>query len=344
MSKYKPYLAMICVHSIYAGMALLTKAALNQGMNHFVFVVYRQAMAAAFLVPIALVFERKKASLLSFQLFCKASLVSLVGITLSLNLYMIAISYTSATLATATTNIVPVFTFILAVLFRMEIFSIRTTYGKLKIVGLVSCLGGGVILALYKGPSIRFLGHHQASIKGVGDAPASGHEPSMRDWIIGTFLMLSSNLTWSFWLLMQAPLLKVYPFKLSLTSLQCLLSALQSALVAFAFERKASAWRLSFDIKLLSVIYCGVIVTGVTYWLQVWCVAKKGPVFTAIFTPLSLVITIIFSCFLFGDLFYAGSGLGSIFMAVGLYCVLWGKNGEENQRHDDEVISREEAC
>ncbi|KAF3776185.1 WAT1-related protein [Nymphaea thermarum] len=349
MSKYKPYLAMICVHSIYAGMALLTKAALNQGMNHFVFVVYRQAMAAAFLMPIALVFERlllalllliikrdvasldliacisfqdsvymylltrrrstpcrKKASLLSLQLFCKAFLVSLVGITLSLNLYMIAISYTSATLATATTNIVPVFTFILAVLFRMEILSIRTTYGKLKIVGLVSCLGGGVILALYKGPSIRFLGHHQASSKGVGDAPASGHEPSMRDWIIGTFLMLSSNLTWSFWLLMQVPLLKVYPFKLSLTSLQCLLSALQSALVAFAFERNVSAWRLSFDIKLLSVIYCGVIVTGVTYWLQVWCVAKKGPVFTAIFTPLSLVITIIFSCFFFGDLFYAG--------------------------------------
>lgn len=58
MSAYKPYLAMICVHSIYAGMALLTKAALNQGMNHFVFVVYRQATAAVFLTPFALVFER----------------------------------------------------------------------------------------------------------------------------------------------------------------------------------------------------------------------------------------------------------------------------------------------
>ncbi|CAN6438965.1 unnamed protein product [Victoria cruziana] len=306
MSAYKPYLAMICVHSIYAGMALLTKAALNQGMNHFVFVVYRQATAAVFLTPFALVFERKQASLLTLELFCKVFLVSFVGIALSLNLYMIAISYTSATLATATTNIVPVFTFVLAVLFRMEIFNIRRMHGQLKLVGLISCLAGGVILALYKGPSVRFLGHHRPLITGVSIAPASGHVSSMRDWMLGTFLMISSNLTWSFWLLMQAPLLKVYPLKLSLTSLQCLLSSLQSALIAFSFERRISAWKLSFDIQLLSVIYCGVIVTGVTYWLQVWCVAKKGPVFTAIFTPLSLVITIIFSCFFFGDLFYAG--------------------------------------
>ncbi|CAN6438970.1 unnamed protein product [Victoria cruziana] len=225
----------------------------------------------------------------------------------------------------------------------MEIFNIRRMHGQLKLVGLISCLAGGVILALYKGPSVRFLGHHRPLITGVSIAPASGHVSSMRDWMLGTFLMISSNLTWSFWLLMQAPLLKVYPLKLSLTSLQCLLSSLQSALIAFSFERRISAWKLSFDIQLLSVIYCGVIVTGVTYWLQVWCVAKKGPVFTAIFTPLSLVITIIFSCFFFGDLFYAGSGVGSIFMAVGLYCVLWGKNREENRRHE-EVGPKVETC
>lgn len=50
----------------------------------------------------------------------------------------------------------------------------------------------------------------------------------------------------------------------------------------------------------------GVIVTGITYWLQVWAIEKKGPVFTAMFTPLALIITAIFSAFLWKEAIYWG--------------------------------------
>lgn len=57
-AKKQPYLAVILIQAIYAGMFLLSKAALDGGMNNFVFVFYRQAAATIFLIPLAVFFER----------------------------------------------------------------------------------------------------------------------------------------------------------------------------------------------------------------------------------------------------------------------------------------------
>jgi len=54
----------------------------------------------------------------------------------------------------------------------------------------------------------------------------------------------------------QAQILKSYPAKLKLTSLQCLTSSIQSFGVAIAFERDIQKWKLGWDMKLLAVVYC----------------------------------------------------------------------------------------
>jgi hypothetical protein len=54
---------------------------------------------------------------------------------------------------------------------------------------------------------------------------------------------------------MQAPLLKEYPNKLLSTLMQCLLSTVQSFLLAMAVERDLTAWKLHLDIGLLAVAY-----------------------------------------------------------------------------------------
>nr|GMC63023.1 WAT1-related protein At5g64700 [Ipomoea batatas] len=114
----KPYLAVLAIQSIYAGMFLLSKVAFDVGMNTFVFVFYRQAAATVFLAPIALLVERKTAPRLTFTTFFMIFMLSLIGITISLNIYGVALKYTSATLAAATTNSLPVVTFLFALLFR----------------------------------------------------------------------------------------------------------------------------------------------------------------------------------------------------------------------------------
>lgn len=58
--KSKPALAMISVQFGFAGMNIISKAAINQGMSHFVLVVYRHAVATLVLVPFAYVLERYK--------------------------------------------------------------------------------------------------------------------------------------------------------------------------------------------------------------------------------------------------------------------------------------------
>lgn len=46
--------------------------------------------------------------------------------------------------------------------------------------------------------------------------------------------------------------------------------------------------------------------TGVSFWLRLWTIQKKDPVFTALFTPLTLIITVTFSAFLWKEILHLG--------------------------------------
>ncbi|KAK4600882.1 hypothetical protein RGQ29_010471 [Quercus rubra] len=332
MESHKPYIAMLFTQLVYAGMALFSKAAIAKGMNPYVFVVYRQAFASLALAPFAFFLERNKAAPLSYYLLCRIFLVSLCGITLSLNLYYVAINYTSATFAAATTNTIPAITFIMAAFLRMESINIKQLHGLAKVLGSVVGVSGALVFAFVKGPPINFMHRYTATEKPNID---SIQGCSTREWIKGSLIMLSANTFWSLWLILQGPIIKQYQAKLRLTTLQCFFSCIQSCFVAIAVERQPSAWKLGWDVHLVSVAYCGVIVTGITYWLQVWVIEKRGPVFTAMFTPLALIITAIMSAFLWKENFYWGSIGGAILLVGGLYSVLWGKNKEDRKSETD---------
>ncbi|XP_027359401.1 WAT1-related protein At1g43650 [Abrus precatorius] len=337
VEKNKPYVAMLFIQFVYSGMALLSKAAISKGMSPYVFVVYRQAFASIALSPFAL-FDSKQAAPLSCNLLCKLFLVSLVGLTASSNLYYVAINYTSATFAAASSNTVPAITFIMAILIRVESISIKHMHGVAKILGSILSLSGAITFALVKGPSLGYMKWYPEN-PNHSSHPLTVH--SKGDNIRGSLMMLLANTSWSLWLILQGFVVKQYPAKFRLTTLQCFFSFMQSAVLAAAMDRNnPSAWKLGWDIHLLSVAYCGVIVTGVCYWLQVCTIEAKGPVFTAMFTPLALIITAIFSALLWKETLYLGSVGGTILLVVGLYSVLWGKNKESVK---EESIEAEQA-
>ncbi|XP_075655835.1 WAT1-related protein At5g64700-like isoform X1 [Castanea sativa] len=328
MNEKKPFLIVILIQAIYCGMFLLSKAALDGGMNNFVFVFYRQAAATIFLAPLAVFFERKKALPLTLVTFCKIFLLSLFGIVLSLDIYGVAIVYTSATLAAAITNCLPVITFFLAVLLRMEVLELRKIAGVAKLAGILFCIAGAATLAFYKGPHLKLLGqHHLFGHPKLGDHLF--HLPSNKAWIKGCFLFLISSTFWGLWLVLQAPVMKSYPPKLLFTTLQCFLSSIQSFAIAIAFERDPYQWKLGWNVRLLAVAYCGIVVTGLTYYLQAWVIEKKGPVFLAMSTPLALIMTMFSSAILLGEIISLGSLLGGLLLVGGLYSVLWGKSREQ---------------
>lgn len=53
LDHYRPEMAMVGLQFSYAGASLIGRAALVQGMNPRVFVVYRQAIATLIIAPIA---------------------------------------------------------------------------------------------------------------------------------------------------------------------------------------------------------------------------------------------------------------------------------------------------
>ncbi|WOL12727.1 WAT1-related protein [Canna indica] len=327
MDAKKPYIAAILIQMVYTGYYVISKAAFDKGMSTYVFIFYRQAAASVLLMPIAFILERKSPPPLTFMVFLKLFFLALLGLTLSLNLYNIGLKDTSASVASAATNSIPVFTFFFAIFFRMESIKLKRISGVAKTIGVALCLAGVITIAFYQGPHVHPLdlhGHFGNSSNNQNHAST----PSRVAWIKGSFFMILANMAWSMWLVLQGILLKEYPSKLLFTTLQCVFSTFQSLLVAMAFERDRSKWQLHFDMGLLAILYCGFIITGISFYLQSWCIEKKGPVFIAIFTPLSLVFTMICSTIFLGEMIYLGSILGGILMVGGLYGVLWGKSKE----------------
>ncbi|KAF0924169.1 hypothetical protein E2562_008472 [Oryza meyeriana var. granulata] len=324
MEEKKPYVIAMMIQVMYAGMFVVTKAAFDHGFNTFVFIFYRQAAATLLLLPLALLLERKSVRSMSFMLLLKLFFCAFIGNTFSLNLYNVSMKFTSATVASAASNSLPVITFFLALITRMESVKLRSSSGIAKLAGVALCFAGVMVLALYKGPALNPVNHHHHLVfAGGGDATSSREE-----WIRGTLLMVVANVTWSMWIVLQAAVLKEFPNKMLVTATQCVFSAVQTLVVAVAAERDMARWKLRLDISLLAVLYTGLVVTGVSYYLQAWCVELKGPVFLAMSNPLCLLLTIFCSSFFLAEIVHLGSILGGILLVGGLYSVLWGKSNE----------------
>ncbi|KAL1203131.1 WAT1-related protein [Cardamine amara subsp. amara] len=65
---------------------------------------------------------------------------------------------------------------------------------------------------------------------------------------------------------------------------------------------------------------------AVSFFLQAWAVSEKGPLFSALFNPLSTVIVTFFGALYLKEQTYLGSLLGALAVILGLYIVLWGKS------------------
>ncbi|GJN36367.1 hypothetical protein PR202_gb25218 [Eleusine coracana subsp. coracana] len=323
---------------------MISKAAFDRGLSTFVFVFYRLTAASLLLLPLAILFERRNAPPMSFRLLLKMFFSALVGNTLSTSMYNSSLKYTSATSASAMTNSIPVITFFLALLMKMEVIKLKSLSGMVKASGITLCLAGVLTMALYTGPSLDPVNRHRVFVGRDSEQVTTTHF-SNGLWIMGTFLMLLACLAWSLWIVFQGLLLKEYPNKLLATLIQCLFGMIQSCLVAVVMERDhPGRWKLGPDLSLLAVAYSGIIGTGVNFYLQTWCVDMKGPVFLAMWNPLCLLLTILCTSLL-GGIVHLGSIVGGIMLVGGLYSVLWGKNSEEARMTaatDDEEHSRDE--
>ncbi|XWS37380.1 hypothetical protein CRYUN_Cryun19dG0038000 [Craigia yunnanensis] len=325
-----PFAAMVAVECLDVGLTTLSKAAMSKGMSHFVFVVYSNALASIILLPAAFIFTRKKRPPITLPLLFKFFLLSIAGITLMQNCIFTGVSYSSPTLASALGNLIPAFTFLLAVIFRMEKLELKSSKSQIKILGTLVSISGALVMTLYKGPPILSppaQPHSQPSPSSILTTP--------NNWIIGGLFVATACLCLSANIIGQAAILKGYPSEIILVSFYCLFGTIQCALVALIAERNPNAWKLMPDIELISVVYSALFGSVVTFAVVAWCIRRKGPVFVAMFKPLSIAIAAFLGFIFLGETLYIGSIVGAAIIVTGFYGVIWAQSKEEK----DEVAN-----
>ncbi|GLJ54478.1 hypothetical protein SUGI_1170090 [Cryptomeria japonica] len=321
--KAKPVLAMISVQLGFSGMNIVSKVALNKGMPPTVLVFYRHVVATVFLAPVAYFWERKTRPKLTLLTFTEIFIGGFFGATLNHNLYYAGLNYTSATFAVALANILPAVTFVMAIVFRVEKVGIKTLVGQAKVAGTALCVGGAMLMTLYKGvelqlwPSPFHLKKHVATR--VNNA----------QMIKGPLFVVGACISWAVWFILQAKIGQKYSVPYSSTTLMCFSVSIQSAVLVLAFEgTHPSVWAMGWDIRLLTSLYSGIVASAMAFSIMAWCIRKRGPVFVSNFNPLQLIMVAIMGSISLDEKLHLGSVIGSVVIVVGLYAVLWGKAKE----------------
>ncbi|XP_054800726.1 WAT1-related protein At1g25270-like isoform X3 [Prosopis cineraria] len=299
----KPAVLMVMVQVAYAGVNVLFKLAINDGMSMRIATAYRLLFASAFTLPLALLFERNKRPKLTRRLMFMEFLCGLFG---------------------------------------LERLNLGTAGGKAKILGTIIGLSGAALLTFFKGfevhiwPSqINLLHHDQNEIVSPAD-----HSEKQR--LLGVLCSILSCFSFAFWLIVQAHMGEDCPSYLSSAALMSIMGAIQATLFALCVDRDWDKWKLGWNVRLLTVSYAGIVTSGLVVMIIAWCVQMRGPLFTSVFQPLMLVVVAIAASLTLNEKLYLGSVLGSFLIVCGLYIVVWGKS-QEMKMKTELVQSKEDS-
>ncbi|KAM0945546.1 putative EamA domain-containing protein [Dioscorea sansibarensis] len=331
MNKMKDPVCMILVQLFAMGMLLLSKISLNEGMFVFTLLVYRNIIGFIFLIPFALYFERDLRNKLSWTAIVWIFINALLSIPAALGFYYYGLRDTTATYSLNFLNLIPIGTFLFAVFFRLEKLDLRKTSGKVKLGGTLLCVGGAMVVSLYKGKTFHIWSSHNDHV--------SIHEPVKKhNWTRGTLFLIASCLCYSFWFLAQAKLFKAFQSKYSATMLMALFGCLQSLILGISINREKSTWKLGWNLQLLTFFYSGILNSGATFCLISWVIARRDPTYPPMFNPLAILFTMIIEFFCMGQELSIGSLLGMLMIIGGLYAFLWGKGKEVVKASEDKDV------
>ncbi|KAL3586374.1 hypothetical protein D5086_013241 [Populus alba] len=314
---YKPAMGMVGLQFIYAGVALFTRAALVRGLSPMVFVVYRQGIATLIMAPLAYVSRRRSSSGFSLGLrsFAWIFAASLLGVTANQNAYFEGLYLSSSTAASALTNLMPAITFVMAAISGMEKVNIRSLRSNAKIIGTVISVSGAMSMALLRGPKLL-----NAGIVAIKSSSGSSGET----WLLGSLILFGNSCCWAIWTIMQVPISARCPDPLLSTAWMCFFGSIQTTAVTIFIKTDPQAWKPHSNLEYACLLYVGIASASIIV-LQAWCIARRGPLFSAMFSPLSTVIVTTLAAIFQHEMVYTASLLGAIAVIAGLYMVLWGK-------------------
>ncbi|ESW34666.1 hypothetical protein PHAVU_001G170400 [Phaseolus vulgaris] len=341
-NRLKPFIGVVFLQFGYAGMDVLSKAALNKGMSNYVFVVYRHVFAFVVMAPFAVFLEKKVRPKMTFSIFMKLVILSLLEPVIDQNLYFLGMKYTTATFAVSMYNVLPAITFLMAWILRLEKIKLKSIRSQAKVVGTLATVAGAMIMTLLKGPILDLFGTHGNNTNNLQNGGVN-----LQHAIKGSVMITIGCFSCACFMILQAITIEAYPAELSLTAWICLLGTVEGGIVALVMERNNfSAWSLQWDTKLLAAVYSGIVCSGMAYYIQGVVMKDRGPVFVTTFNPLCMVIVAIMGSFFLAEQMYLGRAVGAIVIILGLYLVVWGKSkdyGSSSAITEEDIFSAKQT-
>lgn len=313
-----PFVVMVIVILAQVSGMIVTKAALSRGINKYVIIVYSNILSLIILLPCSLLFHRSIHFPLDSSFLYRFLLLALVGCVSQISGY-VGMDYGSPTLGSAMLNLIPAFTFILTVIFRMEKLEWRSRSSQVKTLGTIISISGAFVVTFYRGPMV---------IR-TQSLPVPTHPllslPQFK-WIIGALLLATEAFMLSAWYILQT--IKMFPAILTVMFYLSIFTTIISAVYSSVLVQETSAWKLRLDIGLFAVFFSA-LVSILKCSLCAWCLYMVGPLYVSMFKPLGIIFAVAMGVLFLGDGLCLGSMVGAVIIVGGFYAVMWGKANEE---------------
>ncbi|XP_060214353.1 WAT1-related protein At1g70260-like isoform X1 [Lycium barbarum] len=325
-----PCTGMVITEIVTIFLTIMASTAMSRlRMSSFVFVVYTNALSSIILLPYSYLYHRRdkiQAPLFTFPILIRVFLLGLVGVTIAQNLAFAGLSYSSPIVACGAANMIPAFTFILAIFLRKTRINLKSQESLARIIGTIISIMGGMAMTYYKGPVVK---QYSPLFLQLARPHLLVFTSTHENWVLGCYLFAAASFTLCIWNIIQAGTIRKYPQMMKIVFLYTLFGTIQSAIFALWMEKDLNAWRLKLNMELLVIVLTAIFSSLVRTSVQMWCTRLKGPSYPLYFKPVGIPTASTCGCLLFADTFHYGSMFSAIVCGMGYYTTLWGQLKED---------------